>query len=214
MANAARTSLSLHPSTPLSSPTRSIECWSAQDHAQSPQAHSLCIPARAGHRHCRTRFQSDPTFYGKSTIELHNVIHVPYYPRVHADVHIAPDGRPKGSGIVAFETVDDARNAITQFNGYDFTRVYWVVEDVDGVVQFDCGSLALPNVSPDQPSLDKRATFGVSTLPRLRPGSGLREREAAPTPLHTKSSSPLVIRRSDSLPIMQGSSRICRSQLR
>ncbi|KAF3010774.1 hypothetical protein E8E13_007738 [Curvularia kusanoi] len=39
---------------------------------------------------------------------------------LRADVHIAPDGRPKGSGIVAFETVDDARNAITQFNGYEW----------------------------------------------------------------------------------------------
>jgi RNA recognition motif-containing protein len=39
---------------------------------------------------------------------------------LRADVHIAPDGRPKGSGIVAFETVDDARNAINQFNGYDW----------------------------------------------------------------------------------------------
>jgi len=35
-------------------------------------------------------------------------------------VHIAPDGRPKGSGIVAFETQEDARNAITQFNGYEW----------------------------------------------------------------------------------------------
>ncbi|CAI9637570.1 unnamed protein product [Alternaria burnsii] len=39
---------------------------------------------------------------------------------LRADVHIAPDGRPKGSGIVAFETPEDARNAITQFNGYDW----------------------------------------------------------------------------------------------
>jgi len=39
---------------------------------------------------------------------------------VRADVHIGPDGRPKGSGIVAFETPDDARNAIAQFNGYDW----------------------------------------------------------------------------------------------
>jgi RNA recognition motif-containing protein len=39
---------------------------------------------------------------------------------LRADVHIAPDGRPKGSGIVAFETVDDARNAINQFNGYEW----------------------------------------------------------------------------------------------
>ncbi|KAF2012195.1 RNA-binding domain-containing protein [Aaosphaeria arxii CBS 175.79] len=39
---------------------------------------------------------------------------------LRADVHMAPDGRPKGSGIVAFETPDDARNAIQQFNGYDW----------------------------------------------------------------------------------------------
>lgn len=39
---------------------------------------------------------------------------------VRADVHIGPDGRPKGSGIVAFESPDDARNAIQQFNGYDW----------------------------------------------------------------------------------------------
>ncbi|ORY07262.1 hypothetical protein BCR34DRAFT_603924 [Clohesyomyces aquaticus] len=39
---------------------------------------------------------------------------------LRADVHVAPDGRPKGSGIVAFETADDARNAIQQFNGYDW----------------------------------------------------------------------------------------------
>ncbi|KAL7770573.1 hypothetical protein CFE70_000511 [Pyrenophora teres f. teres 0-1] len=39
---------------------------------------------------------------------------------LRADVHTAPDGRPKGSGIVAFETPEDARNAITQFNGYEW----------------------------------------------------------------------------------------------
>lgn len=39
---------------------------------------------------------------------------------LRADVHTAPDGRPKGSGIVAFETADDARTAIQQFNGYDW----------------------------------------------------------------------------------------------
>ena len=37
-----------------------------------------------------------------------------------ADVHIGPDGRPKGSGVVAFETPEDARNAIAQFNNYDW----------------------------------------------------------------------------------------------
>ncbi|KAI1942177.1 g-strand binding protein [Ophidiomyces ophidiicola] len=39
---------------------------------------------------------------------------------VRADVHLDPNGRPKGSGIVAFENVEDARNAIQQFNGYDW----------------------------------------------------------------------------------------------
>lgn len=39
---------------------------------------------------------------------------------IRADVHVGPDGRPKGSGIVVFESPDDARNAIQQFNGYDW----------------------------------------------------------------------------------------------
>ncbi|KAL9087259.1 MAG: hypothetical protein Q9165_006753 [Trypethelium subeluteriae] len=39
---------------------------------------------------------------------------------IRADVHVAPDGRPKGSGIVAFESPEDARNAIMQFNGYEW----------------------------------------------------------------------------------------------
>ncbi|KAF2495333.1 hypothetical protein BU16DRAFT_461223 [Lophium mytilinum] len=39
---------------------------------------------------------------------------------IRADVHMAQDGRPKGSGIVAFETAEDARTAIQQFNGYDW----------------------------------------------------------------------------------------------
>jgi RNA recognition motif-containing protein len=39
---------------------------------------------------------------------------------IRADVHIGPDGRPKGSGIVVFESPNDARNAIQQFNGYDW----------------------------------------------------------------------------------------------
>ena len=39
---------------------------------------------------------------------------------IRADVHIGPDGRPKGSGVVAFETPEDARNAINQFNGHDW----------------------------------------------------------------------------------------------
>ncbi|PKY07375.1 RNA-binding domain-containing protein [Aspergillus campestris IBT 28561] len=39
---------------------------------------------------------------------------------IRADVHTDATGRPKGSGIVAFESPDDARNAIQQFNGYDW----------------------------------------------------------------------------------------------
>lgn len=49
---------------------------------------------------------------------------------IRADVHIGPDGRPKGSGIVVFENPDDARNAIQQFNGYDWQgRMLEVRED-------------------------------------------------------------------------------------
>ncbi len=43
---------------------------------------------------------------------------------------MSPDGRPKGSGVVSFESVEDARNAITQFNGYDWDgRMIEVRED-------------------------------------------------------------------------------------
>lgn len=49
---------------------------------------------------------------------------------VRADVQMGPDGRPKGSGIVAYDNPDDARNAINQFNGYDWNgRVLEVRED-------------------------------------------------------------------------------------
>lgn len=49
---------------------------------------------------------------------------------IRADVHIGHDGRPKGSGVVAFENPDDARNAINQFNGYDWQgRMLEVRED-------------------------------------------------------------------------------------
>ena len=49
---------------------------------------------------------------------------------IRADVHQGPDGRPKGSGIVVFETAEDARNAIAQFNGYDWQgRMLEVRED-------------------------------------------------------------------------------------
>jgi hypothetical protein len=39
---------------------------------------------------------------------------------VRADVHMGPDGRPKGSGIVVFDNPEDARNGIQQFNGYEW----------------------------------------------------------------------------------------------
>jgi hypothetical protein len=49
---------------------------------------------------------------------------------VRADVHLGPDGRPKGSGIVVFDNPDDARNAIAQFNGYEWQgRTLEVRED-------------------------------------------------------------------------------------
>lgn len=49
---------------------------------------------------------------------------------IRADVHVDAAGRPKGTGIVAFETSDDARNAIQQFNGYDWQgRILEVRED-------------------------------------------------------------------------------------
>ncbi|OIW26830.1 RNA-binding domain-containing protein [Coniochaeta ligniaria NRRL 30616] len=49
---------------------------------------------------------------------------------IRADVHAGPDGRPKGSGTVLFETPDDARSAIQQFNGYDWQgRLLEVRED-------------------------------------------------------------------------------------
>ena len=49
---------------------------------------------------------------------------------IRADVHLGPDGRPKGSGIVVFESPDDARTAIQQFNGYDWQgRLLEVRED-------------------------------------------------------------------------------------
>lgn len=49
---------------------------------------------------------------------------------MRADVHMGQDGRPKGTGIVAFESPNDARNAIQQFNGYTWQdRALEVRED-------------------------------------------------------------------------------------
>lgn len=43
---------------------------------------------------------------------------------------MTPDGRSKGSGIVAFDNPADAQNAIQQFNGYDWQgRILEVRED-------------------------------------------------------------------------------------
>lgn len=69
--------------------------------------------------HCNkfTRTNSSPT-----TATVGNI--------VRADVHTGPDGRPKGSGIVIFDNPDDARNAIQQFNGYEWQgRALEVRED-------------------------------------------------------------------------------------
>lgn len=71
-----------------------------------------------------SRYDPFPTLT-KATQMLKVLTNHRYYPAregavVRADVHIGPDGRPKGSGIVAFESPNDARNAIQQFNGYDF----------------------------------------------------------------------------------------------
>ncbi|EXJ88904.1 hypothetical protein A1O3_01968 [Capronia epimyces CBS 606.96] len=39
---------------------------------------------------------------------------------IRADVHVDATGRPKGTGIVAFESPNDARTAIQQFNGHEW----------------------------------------------------------------------------------------------
>ncbi|KAI9010157.1 hypothetical protein DFJ74DRAFT_711176 [Hyaloraphidium curvatum] len=39
---------------------------------------------------------------------------------IRADVHETPDRRPKGTGIVLFEREEDARKAISMFDGYDW----------------------------------------------------------------------------------------------
>jgi len=49
---------------------------------------------------------------------------------IRADVHVGTDGRQKGTGIVAFESPDDCRNAIQEFNGYEWQgRLLEVRED-------------------------------------------------------------------------------------
>ncbi|TKA30318.1 hypothetical protein B0A50_02545 [Salinomyces thailandicus] len=49
---------------------------------------------------------------------------------MRADTHSTPDGRPKGTGVVAFDNPDDAANAIQQFHGYDWQgRILEVRED-------------------------------------------------------------------------------------
>ncbi|KAJ3075565.1 hypothetical protein HDU98_007675 [Podochytrium sp. JEL0797] len=39
---------------------------------------------------------------------------------VRADIHMGPDQRSKGTGIVGFDSATDAQNAISMFNGYDW----------------------------------------------------------------------------------------------
>lgn len=39
---------------------------------------------------------------------------------VRSDINLGPDGRSKGSGVILFETAQEAQNAIQQFNGYEF----------------------------------------------------------------------------------------------
>ncbi|KAK4051148.1 g-strand binding protein [Microbotryomycetes sp. JL201] len=39
---------------------------------------------------------------------------------IRADIKYAPDGSPSGTGFVVFENVEDAQNAISMYNGYDF----------------------------------------------------------------------------------------------
>ncbi|KAG2008910.1 RNP domain-containing protein [Coprinopsis cinerea AmutBmut pab1-1] len=49
---------------------------------------------------------------------------------VRADINIGVDGRPKGSGTVVFETVKDAQQAISMYNGFDwYGRILEVRED-------------------------------------------------------------------------------------
>lgn len=49
---------------------------------------------------------------------------------IRADVHLTPDGRPKGTGIVLFETIEEARNAQATFNRYQWQgRTIEVRED-------------------------------------------------------------------------------------
>jgi len=39
---------------------------------------------------------------------------------IRADVATFPDGRPKGTGIVVFETHEDAKNAVGRFRARTF----------------------------------------------------------------------------------------------
>ncbi|KAK4056798.1 g-strand binding protein [Microbotryomycetes sp. JL221] len=39
---------------------------------------------------------------------------------IRADIKYGPDGAGSGTGFVTYETVEDAQNAISMFNGYDF----------------------------------------------------------------------------------------------
>jgi len=49
---------------------------------------------------------------------------------LRADVHQNYEGRSKGTGVVLFDTVEEAQNAIVQFNGQDWDgRILEVRED-------------------------------------------------------------------------------------
>ncbi|KAG4302614.1 hypothetical protein PCK1_001198 [Pneumocystis canis] len=49
---------------------------------------------------------------------------------IRTDIHLASDGRPKGTGIVLFETIEEARNAKATFNRYEWQgRIIEVRED-------------------------------------------------------------------------------------
>lgn len=49
---------------------------------------------------------------------------------IRADIHLTPDGRPKGTGVVLFETIEEARNAQATFNRYQWQgRIIEVRED-------------------------------------------------------------------------------------
>ncbi|PHH53721.1 putative RNA-binding protein [Ceratocystis fimbriata CBS 114723] len=88
---------------------------------------------------------------------------------LRADIQSGPDGRPKGSGIVVFESPDDARNAIQQFNGYEWQgRIIEVREDryagnnmgFGGRGGFQGGRGGFNNFGPPRGGFMSRGGFG------------------------------------------------------